>query len=142
MVIIKEEKLNPLPSSYQKVKDEVAGGVRQDWKRQLVDDTKKKAIYTARTYDDFKASVAGCELKPITFREFNAPPKHKYNRTVDKHRTGTQEAQVTGSLASDAPEAVKTGAQFERAFRRLPAPERLAWLQAVPLERYAQIFKV
>merc|ERR1719152_356929 len=124
MVIIKEEKLNPLPSSYATLKTEVAGGVKSDWKRQLVDDTKKKAIYTARTYDDFKASVAGCELKPITFREFNAPPKHKYNRNADKTRPGEKEAKHGGSLASDAPEAVKTGAQFERACRRLPAGER------------------
>ena len=51
-------------TSSQKIsqlKQEVTRGAYDDWKRDTVDEAKKRAIYHAPTYDAFKALVAGCK---------------------------------------------------------------------------------
>jgi hypothetical protein len=141
MVIIKEEKLNKLPTSFGTVKAELAAAEYHDYHRHLVDETKKKAIYTARTYDDFKDAVKGCTLKPITSREFNAPPKMRYNWHSGNSGSQKKEASVRGSLDSKVV-TVSSGAAFERGFRRAKQDEKLSFLQSVPLEKYPELFKV
>lgn len=62
MPIIKEERLtrNLDTASFDSVKKQVVGGIYEDWKRDTVDNAKKRAIYNSRNYDDFKSLVAGC----------------------------------------------------------------------------------
>jgi len=149
-VIIKEEKLHKASkiTNFEECKSEVKKAEYYDWKRQLVDDTKKKAIYTARTYEDFTDAVKGCTLKPISNKEFNAPAKHRYNSTFG-HAAGEQAserakaargAKSGGKLSSKS--EVTTGPQFERTFRRIGASEKLSWLESIPLEKYPALFKV
>lgn len=73
-------KYNPAEFSFQSVKGEVSEAMQFDWKRDKVDDAKKRAIYQATSYDDFTARVKGCTLKPTHKNEFNAPPKFAFNR--------------------------------------------------------------
>eukprot|EP00405_Crypthecodinium_cohnii_P031716 CAMPEP_0206522610 /NCGR_PEP_ID=MMETSP0324_2-20121206/67083_1 /ASSEMBLY_ACC=CAM_ASM_000836 /TAXON_ID=2866 /ORGANISM="Crypthecodinium cohnii, Strain Seligo" /LENGTH=233 /DNA_ID=CAMNT_0054016803 /DNA_START=84 /DNA_END=785 /DNA_ORIENTATION=+ len=83
MPIIKEDPMHKYdPSGFQftSVKGEVEEAMQFDWKRDKVDDAKKRAIHDARSYDDFTARVKGCTLKPIHRNEFNAPPKFSFNR--------------------------------------------------------------
>ena len=47
-------------------KRDVQDGVYTDWKYNTVDEAKKRAIYSAPTYDGFRQLVAGCTLKPIS----------------------------------------------------------------------------
>jgi hypothetical protein len=141
MVIIKEEKLSKVPKSFNTVKAEVTAAEYDDYHKHLVDETKKKAIYTARTYDDFKDAVKGCTLKPISAREFNAPAKMRYNWHADSSGPQKKDAAVRGSLDSKAV-VISSGPAFERAFRRTKQGEKLAFLQSVPLENYPELFKV
>mmetsp|Transcript_2630 Transcript_2630/g.4584 ORF Transcript_2630/g.4584 Transcript_2630/m.4584 type:complete len:273 (+) Transcript_2630:108-926(+) len=87
MPIIKEERLrtyDPQAFKFDKMKEEVADAMKEDWKRDTIDDAKKRAITTTANYDEFKSRVAGCMLKPIHKNEFNAPPKFSFNRQVEK----------------------------------------------------------
>jgi hypothetical protein len=142
MVIIKEEKLNKVPTSFNTVKAEVSAAEYDDYHKHLIDETKKKAIYTARTYDDFKDAVKGCTLKPISSREFNAPPKMRYNWHAGNSSSQKKEATVKRGTLDSKSVAVSSGAAFERGFRRAKEAERLAFLQSVPLEKYPDLFKV
>merc|ERR1739848_652574 len=122
---------------------EVSAAEKDDYHKHLVDETKKKAIYTARTYDDFKDAVKGCTLKPISAREFNAPPKMRYNwHSGNSGPKGKgKDTSVRGSLDSKVV-TVSSGPAFERAFRRAKDDEKLAFLQSVSLEKYPDLFKV
>ena len=62
MVIIKEERLTRGLDArrFNSVRSEVVAGEYEDWKRDKVDDAKKRAIYTAPSYDQFEALVKGC----------------------------------------------------------------------------------
>ncbi|CAK0895101.1 unnamed protein product, partial [Prorocentrum cordatum] len=71
-----------------------------DWKRDKVDDAKKRAITTSTCYDDFKSRVAGCTLKPIHRNEFNAPPKFAFNRQVQDDGPAALVASLSGAAAS------------------------------------------
>jgi hypothetical protein len=50
-----------LTSPFPQCKQEVVSGAYDDWKRDTVDEAKKRAIYSAPSYDHFKSLVAGCK---------------------------------------------------------------------------------
>eukprot|EP00434_Breviolum_minutum_P006544 symbB.v1.2.005777.t1/scaffold289.1/size287290/22 len=82
MPIIKEERLrtyDPQGFKFDRMKEEVADAMKEDWKRDTIDDAKKRAITTTASYDEFRSRVAGCMLKPIHKNEFNAPAKFSFN---------------------------------------------------------------
>ena len=61
MVIIKEEKMSRFePTNFTTMTSEVVRAEYDDWKRDKVDDAKKRAIYSAPSYDAFKDIVKGC----------------------------------------------------------------------------------
>ncbi|CAJ1462239.1 unnamed protein product [Effrenium voratum] len=87
MPIIKEERLQKYDAEgfkFDRMKAEVSDAIKEDWKRDAVDDAKKRAITTTANYDEFRQRVAGCHLKPIHKNEFNAPPKFAYNRQSEQ----------------------------------------------------------
>ncbi|CAE7296965.1 VPS35A [Symbiodinium pilosum] len=89
MPIIKEDRLQQYDVSafrFDKMKEEVADAMKEDWKRDTIDDAKKRAITTTSSYDEFRSRVAGCHLKPIHKNEFNAPPKFAFNRQVERSK--------------------------------------------------------
>lgn len=140
MPVIKEDplsKYDPNSFSFGKVKGEVSMAMQQDWKRDKVDDAKKRAITDSRSYDEFKARVAGCTLKPIHRNEFNAPPKFSFNRqSADSATSGnaqqTSSQPLTSALPSSAnvSESIKTGRDFERQLRRCSSSQEKASLVA------------
>lgn len=99
---------DPSNLAFKTLKGEVSDAMQFDWKRDKVDDAKKKAIYTATSYDDFTARVKGCTLKPIHKNEFNAPPKYVFNRQ--------------GQGAGEVPAYVKTASSSSTAAPPAPAP--------------------
>lgn len=158
MPIIKEDPLHrydPTDFSFKKVKGEVSEAMQFDWKRDKVDDAKKKAIYDSKNYDEFKSRVAGCTLRPIHKDEFNAPPKFVYNRQAQKASDGPpgmasdKEVQVVVSAgaavqrvgrSSGISRVPRNGHEFEREFRRRPgAKEKVALLRDCK-DAYGHIF--
>eukprot|EP00929_Paragymnodinium_shiwhaense_P070206 TRINITY_DN35541_c0_g1_i1.p1 TRINITY_DN35541_c0_g1~~TRINITY_DN35541_c0_g1_i1.p1 ORF type:complete len:329 (+),score=74.70 TRINITY_DN35541_c0_g1_i1:63-989(+) len=140
MPIINEDPLHKYdPKNFGFVKDEVQDAMQFDWKRDKVDDAKKRAITTAGTYGEFKDRVAGCTLKPIHRAEFNAPPKYAFNRQVANVGVGggplrtyasgyEKQASAPRSLAggssgSQGPRLPKTPQEFDRELRRCKNPE-------------------
>eukprot|EP00439_Symbiodinium_sp_Y106_P085523 s633_g28.t2 len=95
---------------FDKMKEEVADAVKEDWKRDTVDDAKKRAITTTSSYDEFRSRVAGCHLKPIHKNEFNAPAKFAFNRQVERSK------EIPGSSALSTTvleKAARSGGQTE-----------------------------
>eukprot|EP00403_Amphidinium_massartii_P041052 CAMPEP_0178444870 /NCGR_PEP_ID=MMETSP0689_2-20121128/39805_1 /TAXON_ID=160604 /ORGANISM="Amphidinium massartii, Strain CS-259" /LENGTH=246 /DNA_ID=CAMNT_0020069265 /DNA_START=67 /DNA_END=803 /DNA_ORIENTATION=- len=157
MPIIKEDPLHRYdPLNFKQVKGEVTEAMDFDWKRDKVDDAKKKAIYDSRNYDDFKARVAGCTLKSIHRNDFNQPPKFNFNKqTPGKDGSGVANAATTGvseevlsavrqSAAGSkaAPSAVpKSSREFERALRRqTTAAGKVALLEQLDEDSCAALF--
>lgn len=143
MPIINEEplqKYNPSEFNFDRMKVEVSGAMKEDWKRDKVDDAKKKAIYDSKNYDEFKARVAGCTLKPIHRNEFNEPPKFAYNRQAaskEEMPGQVKEIQpivvpVTKSFASNAG-VIRNGRELDRELRKLKSSEARAILIAEQL---------
>jgi len=100
MPVIKEDPLQKYDASlfsFDRMKGEVTVAMKEDWKRDKIDDAKKRAIYDCRDYNEFKQRVAGCTLKPIAKNEFNAPPKFAFNRTVEGSTA------VSGGLVASPP---------------------------------------
>jgi len=122
MPIIPEEPLKGLPKNFGKMKDEVVDAARGDWKHHMVDEAKKKAIYSSKDYDDFKQRVAGCTLKPISRKEFNAPPKFAFNKSglsgaSNSKRGGYAGNETTGNLPVGKT-LPKNSGQFDKEWRR------------------------
>jgi len=153
MPIIKEDPLrryNPDDQNlFKSVKGEVTEAMHFDWKRDKVDDAKKRAIYNAKNYDDFKDRVAGCTLKPIHRDEFNAPPKYTFNNQVgDKPNTPLLPSGGSSKLSSQATsgrggygdasvfveKVPKNGHEFDRELRRRKTAEDKVRLIEVVLE--------
>mmetsp|Transcript_109867 Transcript_109867/g.154001 ORF Transcript_109867/g.154001 Transcript_109867/m.154001 type:complete len:268 (+) Transcript_109867:69-872(+) len=113
MPIIKEDRLQQYDANafrFDKMKEEVADAVKEDWKRDTVDDAKKRAITTTSSYDEFRSRVAGCHLKPIHKNEFNAPAKFAFNRQVERSK------EIPGSSALSTTvleKAARSGGQTE-----------------------------
>jgi len=132
-------KYDPAAFAFTSVKGEVTEAMRFDWKRDKIDDAKKRAIYDAKSYDDFTSRVKGCTLKPIHKNDFNAPPKYAFNRqgasgtssesALPYSRSapcGAKTAAVVRAGAAAAAAAavgsaafkLKTGRELERELRR------------------------
>mmetsp|Transcript_104676 Transcript_104676/g.305594 ORF Transcript_104676/g.305594 Transcript_104676/m.305594 type:complete len:357 (-) Transcript_104676:36-1106(-) len=151
MPIIKEEplsKYDPSTFAFATCKSEVAGAMQEDWKYNKVDDAKKRAIYDSHNYDEFKARVATCTLKPIHRNEFNAPPKYVFNRAGAKEseqKTGSsvRHAGLDGQVGLMQPgkAAIKTGREFDRELRRCSsAQDKVALLQRLEEGDFARLF--
>jgi hypothetical protein len=164
MPIIKEDplrKYDPAKFEYDSIKGEVVDAMQYDWKRDKVDDAKKRAIHAAHNYDDFKQRVAGCTLNPIHRNEFNAPPKFNFNRQAG---TGGGDASAppllrTGGYANSkdndwrevdnsrpsrpaVAQAPQNSHAFEREFRRQRgSAERVELLQRLDGDAVARIFR-
>jgi len=137
MPIVTEDPLRKYDSddfSFKKMKGEVSEAMTFDWKRDKVDDAKKRAIGTSATYQVFKDRVAGCTLKPIHRNEFNSAPKYNFNtKYPDEAGYGTAKPDVHRISASSQDTATKAmkqeasiftqkvprnGHEFERELRR------------------------
>lgn len=145
---------NPASFTFESVKGEVSQAMHFDWKRDKIDDAKKRAIYEAPTYDDFTARVKGCTLKPIHKDEFNAPPKFNFNRQVGEGKQPlARTVGAGGSAGSGAPGAAakaaapsatalpRNGRELERDLRRrCTSQEKVALLQELDGDTCAKIF--
>jgi len=146
MVIIKEEPLAHDPTDFSSLKSEVKEANHQDWKHDTVDNAKKRAVTTSRNYDEFKALVTGCTLKPITRHEFNQPPAFKFNvhgksSMSDEwlRRNHNDENVVISKGLNAIPKVPNNGAEFDRDFRR--AKDKEIWLKTIPLDRLQALFQ-
>jgi len=160
MPIIEEDPLHRYnPKNFEFVKEEVQDAMHFDWKRDKVDDAKKRAITTAGTYGEFKDRVAGCTLKPIHRAEFNALPKHAFNRQVanvgaasgplrsfasgyDNSKQASAPRAIGGSAAcSQGPRLPKTPQEFDRELRKCTsAAQRVEFLERIGGETIGKLF--
>jgi len=112
MPLIKEERLaryDPTEFKFDRVKSEVEDGMQFDFRRDQIDQAKKKAITTAPSYDEFKARVAGCHLKPIRKNEFNEQPKFQYNRQIDTRKSKEAVAPAVPASVLNKVQAASSG---------------------------------
>lgn len=150
----------PSGFDFKAMKSEVSEAMQHDWKRDKVDDAKKRAIYQSKNYDDFKQRVAGCTLKPIHKDEFNAPPKFNFNRQAPGRtapeapllpgagagagRTAASgpgaSAAAAGRSSGSGPKVPRSGTEFEREFRRLAVSEQAALLELLDGPTCAKLF--
>jgi len=146
MVIIKEERLAQDPTDFSSMKSEVKQASHEDWKHDTVDNAKKRAVTTSRSYDEFKSLVTGCTLKPITRKEFNQPPTFKYNMhggtssiaAEGRRKNDSEENVVISKGLTPHPKIPKNAPEFDRDFRR--AKEKEAWLKTIPLDCLQKLF--
>eukprot|EP00933_Yihiella_yeosuensis_P070431 TRINITY_DN7853_c0_g1_i1.p1 TRINITY_DN7853_c0_g1~~TRINITY_DN7853_c0_g1_i1.p1 ORF type:complete len:289 (-),score=81.85 TRINITY_DN7853_c0_g1_i1:249-1115(-) len=165
MVIIDEEPLQKYDGTgfeFQKMKAEVAGGVKEDWKRDKIDDAKKRAITDCKSYDEFKSRVAGCTLKPIHKSEFNAPPKMTFGNRTAESKSSTPHTlagynavnepsapsavssavlQKTRTMGSDST-VLKNPRDLDKELRKLKTPEEKARLVAERLSTEADVQRI
>ncbi|OEH79196.1 hypothetical protein cyc_01505 [Cyclospora cayetanensis] len=59
---------------------QVGAAVAADERRQLEDTTKKRAIVSAANYEEFRALVGTCHLKPMAREEMQNQPQRQFNR--------------------------------------------------------------
>jgi hypothetical protein len=159
MPIIKEDPLrryDPDGFDFKSMKGEVSEAMQFDWKRDKIDDAKKRAITDSKCYDEFKDRVAGCTLKPIHRSEFNAPPKYSFNNRVagysekpvvlplgsnsqDVSKAASLKQTSERSLGSDstasAEKVPRNGHEFERELRRRSTAEEKVRLIEIVLDR-------
>jgi len=163
MPIIKEDPLrryDPDDFSFKSVKGEVSEAMHYDWKRDKIDDAKKRAIYDSKCYDEFKDRVAGCTLKPIHRNEFNAPPKFSFNNRsaagYSGASPGNSDPQATskataipgsgisgsGTAVSSAEKVPRNGHEFERELRRRKTAEEKVKLIELVLDKDGLVAKL
>lgn len=175
MPIIQEDPLRKYDADafdFKSMKGEVTDAMKHDWKRDKVDDAKKRAIHDSRSYDEFKDRVAGCTLKPIHRNEFNAPAKYTFNNRNALQQGQTSAAQLStekplvpvmstslddGALASAGRSSGKTigsqsaalsekvprnGHEFERELRRRTTAEDKIRLIELVLEKSGSVSRL
>lgn len=111
---------------------ELASAITMESERHNVDEMKKRAITTAKSYDEFKNLVACANQAPLSRHEqltslANGGPM-KYNRRVDAS-AGTKRAAAPGSTSSQPAKealvaqvaAASSPGAFDTAWRRLKA---------------------
>lgn len=151
---------------FNSVKDEVSEAIQFDWKRDKVDDAKKRAIYDSKSYDDFTARVKGCTLKPIHKNEFNAPPKFSFNRqrggsddvppltrivgcdlstttarSVTERRLAERTAAGANTIKQTGSTLPRNSRELDREFRRQStAQDKVALLEALDGDACARLF--
>jgi hypothetical protein len=138
---------------------ELVAALEEDAHRALVDDTKKKAIVSSSSYDDFRSRVACAGMKPIASRELEFKAPLAPNKAVGVvaagaaigfDRSGSDASAAAAAAARGAMAAraagspggggggvalPRTAAEFERSWRRIradPAAQR-AMLTALAL---------
>jgi len=151
MPIIKEDRLTSYDAdkfSFDKMKGEVADGLKDDWKRDKIDDAKKRAITTTASYDEFKSRVAGCMLKPIHKNEFNAPPKFAFNRQTEERKGGYKAEGVPTAVvarvksSSSTASGIRNPREMDRELRRRATAEEKASLVVDHLDSPEKVQKI
>lgn len=109
----------------RKLERELASAVEDEERRLRVDEMKKRAIATARTYDEFRSLVACANQKPISTKEWA-----QFTTMYEKRHTGrmvqqaSSETDVAPALAAaaglSAPDAasIATFHDFDKYWRR------------------------
>jgi hypothetical protein len=98
---------------------ELNAAAEEDRVRQLVDDTKKRAIMTARSYDEFKHRVACAALAPLSRDDLARRVAVAPNRLAGAGEGGVSAAAAwRGQLQPAAPGSVETEHAFYREWRR------------------------
>jgi len=143
----------------RKLEDELAGAVAREKERKDVDDMKKRAITSAKTYDDFKNMVACASLKPLSRGDFSSKAAVSSNKAVhaavpgrDFGDTGVSDATAAALAAAARAKAARAGAgstpvrnagEFDREWRRLPkdAGSRFKFLRDLGPDKIAHVFR-
>jgi hypothetical protein len=99
---------------------ELSAAAEEDRLRQLVDDTKKRAITTARSYDEFKHRVACAGLAPLSRADLAQRVAVAPNRLASGGG-GTSAAAWRGQLQPAALANVGSEHAFYREWRRAGA---------------------
>jgi len=151
MPLITEERLgryDPKEFKFDRVKSEVADGAQFDFRRDQIDQAKKKAITTAPSYDEFKARVAGCHLKPIHKKEFNETPKFQYNREIDTRKSKEAAAPIVPAEVLNKVKAASSGVvirnsrELDRELRRRGSAQQKAAIVSEHLSSGEAVHKV
>mmetsp|Transcript_78111 Transcript_78111/g.137626 ORF Transcript_78111/g.137626 Transcript_78111/m.137626 type:complete len:281 (+) Transcript_78111:92-934(+) len=148
MPIIKEDRYTGYDADqfrFEKMKGEVEAGMKDDWKRDKIDNAKKSAITTTASYDEFKSRVSGCMLKPIHRNEFNAPPKFAFNRQVEDkgYKADPLPTAVVSRVKSSSSAAgIRNSRELDREMRKRGTPQEKASLVVEHLDTAEKVQKI
>ena len=79
--------------SVKRLARELATATADEEQRKLIDDTKKKAIVVAHSYEDFKNRVACANMKPLKSKELKELGNHQtHNRAFGFNSTHSSES--------------------------------------------------
>lgn len=130
---------------------ELATAVDDENGRKAVDNMKKRAITSAKSYDEFKALVACANLKPLSkgdsLHQLSArgATRPKLKRNAEQCDAGAVEEPTGNATQLFQLQKARTPADFGRVWRRLkhnPAeafecvPRRLTWAHSIRLPVY------
>ncbi|CEM27508.1 unnamed protein product [Vitrella brassicaformis CCMP3155] len=129
----------------ERVKKEVRAAVGRDENHQRTDNMKKRAIYQARSYDEFKNFVATAHLNPLGPDAINAPPKFAFNRchndaTAARGESG--DASARGAALTTASAGRERGSAsastIDTDWRRMRGDqEKLKYILGIPTSTFA-----
>ncbi|KAL8446241.1 hypothetical protein Emed_005196 [Eimeria media] len=139
----------PLESRLIEVyRQQVGAAVAADQKRQLVDDTKKRAIVSAGSYGAFKALVDGCHLRPLSKEDLSKQPQRRLNllAAVDAFACPSSSSISSSSSTNDnsGTTPIGTQAQLRRQWeaRGPNCDEQCEWLMQQPRENLQRLLSV
>ncbi|XP_026192540.1 coiled-coil domain-containing protein 103 [Cyclospora cayetanensis] len=127
---------------------QVGAAVAADERRQLEDTTKKRAIVSAANYEEFRALVGTCHLKPMAREEMQNQPQRQFNRHAGAACGFDLSSGTVGvnSSNNNAPInlQLRNQAQLRREWEARDAdPEdQCRWLLQQPQESLQQIFSM
>ena len=92
--------------SLKKLSHELATATAREEQRRLIDETKKKAIVVAHSYEDFKNRVACANMKPLKSKELKELGNHQtHNRAFGFNPVHNVEEQVAQTVFDRAARA-------------------------------------
>ena len=95
--------------SVKRLSRELATATADEEQRRLIDDTKKKAIVVAHSYEDFKNRVACANMKPLKSKELKELGNHQtHNRAFGFNTTHPSKTQVSSLYLIGQPDRVES----------------------------------
>ncbi|KAL8437975.1 hypothetical protein ACSSS7_000545 [Eimeria intestinalis] len=135
----------PLESRLIEVyRQQVRAAAAADQKRQLEDDTKKRAIVSAGSYGAFKALVDGCHLRPLSKEDLHRQPQRRLNPLAAVDVSACPSTSSSSSNGGTGEALIGTQAQLRRQWeaRGPNCEEQCRWLMQQPQERLQRLLSV
>lgn len=131
-----------------KTSKELANAVEDEWKRQVIDDAKHRAVRQHEDYETFKNMVSVAHLRPLqamnTKDHKTAAPAWSFNNAGTIERQAEAGGAPIGGSQGVPSKPPENAMEFEKTWRRncRTTADRYQYLCMIPDEKVAALFKV